>query len=157
MPNDEKKDLPVLTIRELMWTDRIHHSAIDAQVKSLGIRRNQHMLLMYLSRRKEPPTQVEIAREFNITAASVAGMLDKLEAEGLAERTDVPDDRRTKQIVITPAGRDVVSRTQVLFAKVDNAMCAGVSEEELETLRACLKKLRENLKQYDPELGDDET
>ena len=141
-----------LAMQELMWTDRMHRAVFDEKLKRLGIRRNQHMLLMFLSHQTEPPTQVEIARKFNITSASVAGMLDKLEAGGFLERTEVKTDHRSKQIVITPLGREIVRKTHLMFTEVDTAMCEGIGEEELDALRACLAKLRNNLEKCTPDI-----
>lgn len=67
-------------------------------------------------------------------------MVDRLERLGLAERRSVPEDRRVKQVVLTPKG--LKTRTALLeeFYVAPEELDA-LDKGELETLVRLLEKL----------------
>ena len=134
------------TVRLLMLTDRLHRAAIEAQVDKLGIHRSQHFVLMSLSRKDGEMTQTDIANMLDISPAAVTVTLQKLEKAGLIERQTSGNDARTKMIKLTDEGKKTVFKTNELFAEVDDTMCAGMSEAELDALCAALTRMAENLK-----------
>lgn len=58
----------------------------------------------------EPRTMSEIAAYLRCDNSNVTGIVDGLEARGLAERTAAPHDRRVKLIALTPDGRRLRAR-----------------------------------------------
>src|SRR6476469_10313097 len=58
----------------------------------------------------EPRTMSEIASFLRCDNSNVTGIVDGLEARGLAERTASPGDRRVKLIALTAAGRRLRAR-----------------------------------------------
>jgi len=58
----------------------------------------------------EPRTMSEIASYLHCDNSNVTGIVDGLEARGLAERTPAPDDRRVKLIALTGEGRRLRAR-----------------------------------------------
>lgn len=141
----ENPTLSSRVLRQFLTVDRKHRCAIEKQMQSFGIHRSQHMMLMYLSHRTTPPTQAEIANEFGISPATVAVTIQKLNAAGLIERLSSKADPRAKDIRLTEAGADIVRRSEALAAEIDERMCAGVSEEEMQTLLRILAKMNDNL------------
>lgn len=134
------------TVRLLMLTDRLHRAAIEAQVEKLGIHRSQHFVLMSLSHRNGELTQTEIANMLDISPAAVTVTLQKLEKAGLIERQTSENDARTKIIRLTEEGKNTVKKTHELFLEVDDTMCAGMTDDELDTLCKSLFHMAENLK-----------
>ena len=134
------------TVRLLMLTDRLHRAAIEAQIEKLGIHRSQHFVLMSLSHKDGELTQTEIANLLDISPAAVTVTLKKLEKSGLIERQTPDNDARTKIIRLTEAGCRTVEKTRELFLEVDDTMCGGMSEEELDLLCGSLSRMAENLK-----------
>src|ERR671916_2295320 len=49
-------------------------------------------------------TMRSLAESWGCDASNATCMIDRLEERGLAERRSVPDDRRVKQVVLTPEG-----------------------------------------------------
>ena len=134
------------TVRLLMLTDRLHRAAIEAQVEKLGIHRSQHFVLMSLSHRNGELTQTEIANMLDISPAAVTVTLKKLEKAGLIERQTPEQDARTKIIRLTEEGKKTVEKTHELFLEVDDTMCGGLTEKELDALCVSLSRMAENLK-----------
>ena len=143
MMTEEGKKI-VKTIHMLGHVDRSHRRLIEAQVAKLGIHRTQHIALMYIAKNKGA-TQQDIASVFDISPASVAVTLKKLENADLISREKDPEDARKNRIVLTQNGEDMVKRSRELFAEVDEAMFNGFSEEETEQLRDFLDRLSKNL------------
>lgn len=133
-------------VRLLMLTDRLHRAAIESQIEKLGIHRSQHFVLMSLSHRNGELTQTEIANLLDISPAAVTVTLQKLEKAGLIERKTSDNDARTKIIRLTDEGKKTVKKTHELFLEVDDTMCGGMTDEELDALCVSLSRMTENLK-----------
>jgi DNA-binding MarR family transcriptional regulator len=71
---------------------------------------NHIRALSWLSRNDDSATAGEIARETGLNPASVTGLLDQLEAQGLAVRERSATDRRVVRVTMTDQGREVLAR-----------------------------------------------
>lgn len=132
-------------INMMIKTDHMHKCMIDYRVRSLGIHRTQHRILMHLAKHEKLPSQKELAEHLDVTPAAVTGALKKIEKEGYVERT-LGHDNRYNELRITEKGRNLVNETKKLFAEADSSMFAGFSDEELETYISCLEKLQANIR-----------
>lgn len=127
-------------------TDGRLRRCIEKELRALDeeIYRSQHRLLMMLG--KNPNcSQNELAAVLGISPAAVAVSLRKLEKGGLIKRETNLDDHRSNQVSITEKGNGLICKSVKLFDKVERAMFDGLSEEELETFRALLRKVYGNL------------
>lgn len=131
-------------VQTFMSTDRAHRSAVESRLSTLGIHRSQHMMLMYLYHCESIPSQAEMAKQFEISPAAVTVTLQKLERAGLVERAN--KNGREKEISVSASGREVVERTKQIFAELDEAMCEGISDEELDAFMHVLERMQANLK-----------
>lgn len=64
-----------------------------------------------------------------------------LEAKGLIERQDDPEDARVSVLQLTPLGQEAVLRIQEAVAQVLADILVPLSDQEQETLRALLRRL----------------
>lgn len=136
----------VAAVKYMMLADRLHRSAVESAINELGIHRSQHMILMYLSCCGRTVSQTDIANALEISPAAVAVTLKKLEKSGLITRSPRENDARTNTIELTGEAKKLVARSGEIFGEVDTAMCAGISEEELDSLIGCMKKMIGNLR-----------
>lgn len=67
-------------------------------------------------------------------------MVDDLEQRGLVQRTPHPDDRRSKLVQLTPAGRAAAARANAILDEPPAAL-REASAEDLETLLRVLERL----------------
>ena len=141
------------TIREFMQIVRLHRKLFERLVESSGVHPGQHRMLAYLNRMEGAQSQKDLAEYFEISPAAVASMLKKMEAAGVVERCAAEEDGRQKEIRLTDKGRAIVEKTGEQFIHTDVAMLNGFSDEELETLRGYLTRMRENLLHYEKEDG----
>ncbi len=124
---------------------RMHRAYCDRLVSKIGLHRNQHKILMMLSCEKEKPSQKELARRLEISAAAVAVIIKKLEQSGYITKTSLAGDNRFNEIEITPKGRKIVEETREYFAACDRLLFAGINEKELMALEMHFTKICENL------------
>lgn len=87
----------------------------------------------------EPRTMSEIASFLRCDNSNVTGIVDGLEARGLAERRPSPGDRRVKLIALTSAGRRL--RTRLMReARRPPAWLERLSPADQRTLRDLLER-----------------
>ncbi|MBQ3927319.1 MAG: MarR family transcriptional regulator, partial [Clostridia bacterium] len=85
-----------------------------------------------------------------ISPAAVATTLKKLEHAGLVERRTNAEDARFNRIDLTDKGREIVSKTKILFRQIDEEMFKDLTQEEMQNLSATLAKLVQALKKNTP-------
>jgi DNA-binding MarR family transcriptional regulator len=81
-----------------------------------------------------------LADEWQCDPSNATWIIDRLETLGLAERRDVPNDRRVKLVALTPKG----ARTRTSLMKEfyqPPAGLAALEREELQMLERALSKL----------------
>ena len=84
-------------------------------------------------------SQRELAGFLGCDASNVTGIVDRLEALGLAERRIDPEDRRVRQVVLTDAGR---ARRDDLYDRISRGSpLARLSASELVDFVALLRKM----------------
>lgn len=90
-------------------------------------------------------TQREAAAQLDITAASAAASLKRLEKAGLVERKPDLHDARCNRLYVTPAGEEKIRQTQAAFDRMDQRMFAGLTAEEIDSFRRVSEKMFDNL------------
>ena len=109
-----------------------------AVFSELGLSFQQSMALMHLE--ADAPVQMSaLASSLQCDNSNVTGIVDRLEAAGLAQRRPAERDRRVKTVVLTPHGeavRDEVRRR----AGTPPPEIAALSQADAETLREILQR-----------------
>lgn len=75
-------------------------------------------------------SQIEIAREMEISPAAVAVSLKKLESGGYITRETTESDNRTHRVTITPKGRSVIEWSEQMFLETEKAMFEGFQKRK---------------------------
>lgn len=107
-----------------------------------GLTSMQARLLSLLTR---PLPMRELAALLGCDASNVTGIVDRLEAQGLARREPDPRDRRVKRVIATAKGRETVGRVRAGMHAMHRALDALTPDE-----RAALHRLVERMR---PALG----
>jgi DNA-binding MarR family transcriptional regulator len=89
----------------------------------------------------QPRAMSEIAAFLRCDNSNVTGIVDGLEARGLAERTASPGDRRVKLIALTAEGRRLRARL-MREARKPPAWLKSLSAADQRTLRDLLKRAK---------------
>ena len=103
-----------------------------------GLTSMQAKLLGQLVR---PLPMRELAALLACDASNVTGIVDRLEAQGLARREPDPHDRRVKRVIATPEGRETVRRVRAEMHAVHRALDT-LDPAERAALYALVEKMR---------------
>ena len=88
------------------------------------------------------PTPVNaIGQRVFLTSGSITAAVDRLEAKGLVQRCDHPDDRRARVVHLTGVGRELIAQAFEQHKEAMEAATGGLTPEERAQAIALLKKL----------------
>ncbi len=91
--------------------------------------------------------QKDIEKKFCITRSTVSKVLTLMEQKGLITRLNVYGDARLKKIVMTEKAREYFALMREDGIMLEQVLCRGLSENEIETFFALTKKIKANLKE----------
>jgi DNA-binding MarR family transcriptional regulator len=92
--------------------------------------------------RGQPLRPFELGRAVLLPKYNLSRLLDRLEAEGLIQRSDCPEDRRGQSVSITTVGRDLLRRMWPVYgAVIRQRFEEKLGPEEIDTLDRILRKL----------------
>jgi DNA-binding MarR family transcriptional regulator len=120
-----------------LW--RATHTQTAAALQSIGLTPALFAVLNYL-RANEGAIQQQIGSSMGIDPSTMVSLVDQLERAGLAKRRPHPDDRRAREVMITPKGRRALKRARELAEEVEDDVLQGLSQAERRRLVALLRK-----------------
>lgn len=91
-------------------------------------------------------SQQTLAERLLVTKGNVAGLIDRMEALGLVERCNHPDDRRAHKLFLTKAGEEVFLRAAPALEETINARMGSLTPAEQVTLLSLLARLDRSLR-----------
>lgn len=116
--------------------------------KSAGLSMPQFSILMQMHY-KSPCGMSEISDRFDISAAAVSQLVDKLVQSGYLERTEDPNDRRAKLLRLSESGTKLVDEgIKERYRWVDE-LAKLMSAEESKTVGAALEILNEAVRKFE--------
>jgi DNA-binding MarR family transcriptional regulator len=88
----------------------------------------------------------DLSRSLNWDRSRVSHHVTRMQRRGLVRREDCTDDKRGAFVVITPAGRDAITRAAPAHARtVKDLVFADVSEAQLESVGAFIDHVMSRL------------
>ena len=110
------------------------------ETEALGVTSNQ-VTLLWLVRSRPGLSLRELAGEEGISAPSLSGHVDRLEAAGLLRRVRSTDDRRRVGLELTPDGQALLKRVRARRTTWLARRLALLSDAEREQVEAALPAL----------------
>ncbi|MDJ1122396.1 MarR family transcriptional regulator [Olsenella sp. YH-ols2217] len=133
--------------QKLMTVQRLMGGVRRGKRRRRDAHRGQGRILTFLKLKDGVSTR-DLAEVLGIRVSSLNEVLGRMERDGLIERRQSPDDGRVMLVYLTDRGR-----AQEAPRPFDEALFAGFSDEELQTLGALLDRLILNL---EAQLTDEE-
>lgn len=137
---DEIKDV-LSSFRELYKTS---YDLFNQRAKNFVIS-PQQFYLMNLILQHDGINQRELAQMLKITPATLSVRIKRLEKAELLIRDVDLDDKRNFILKLTPQGKELIDRSYEHMKRNITLMFAGVTKEELASLKSCLNKIQHNL------------
>lgn len=94
-------------------------------------------------------TQVDVADEMQVSPASVAQSIKRIEASGYVVRAACKGNLRANSLEITPSGINAAALCRKVFDGLQERMLVGFSADERGTLDAMIDRLIVNLESGD--------
>ena len=94
-----------------------------------------------LYRRRDGVTMSELSRMLLVSNGNATAVVDRLEADGLAKRTQSQTDRRTIFVALTEAGFSSFEQLAIGHEGKIDRIFATLSDAELDTLTDIFKRL----------------
>lgn len=91
-------------------------------------------------------TQIELSRLLIMHRSNATGLIDRLEARGLAERKAIVGDRRAHRVVLTAAGRKLVREILPEYHRLAQAAWDTIPEARVTQIMNDLSQLSKNVK-----------
>lgn len=121
--------------------DQIYHET----AVQLGLS-NSTMALLFSLWEEDGLTPTRLYAEWSLSKQTGHSALVWLEKQGLVSLKPGKEDRRSKAIFLTPAGREYVQRAVAPQVSAEEEAFSRLTGEEQETLLALTKKIVTNLK-----------
>ena len=126
----------------IMFTGNWMQKELSAQLRPFGISLQQHNVLSILRGQHPEPSTLSLIQERMLDRMSNATRLvDKLMEKGLVDRCQCAENRRKVDIVITPAGLDLLQQTEAITRQIPSRYGA-LTVEEATMLGQLLDKIR---------------
>jgi MarR family transcriptional regulator for hemolysin len=116
----------------------------DAALKPLGLRFAQIPVFVLLKMRTGM-TQKALADAAGIEQPSMAQLLARMERDGLIVYQPHPTDARSRTIVLADPGDHRIGEGSKRMADLERRAVEGLSGDEVETLKALLARVLDNL------------
>jgi MarR family transcriptional regulator, 2-MHQ and catechol-resistance regulon repressor len=112
----------------------------EKNLASLGLTLTELRILRVLSR-DGPSPMAKVATELYMTPASITGLVDRLEGDGMVERERSLHDRRVVRVRATQKGKDSFDRGLRLYRRFMGRALQSLTEEEAAQLIRLLTKV----------------
>jgi DNA-binding MarR family transcriptional regulator len=112
----------------------------DAALAESGLKTTQRAILAQIER-SEPTTVGALAEALVMDAGGLAHTLKPLGRDGLIKISADPQDRRTRRIRLTPAGRAKLEETDVLWEAAQRSFEKGFGAARAKALREAMQLL----------------
>ncbi|TXI02627.1 MAG: MarR family transcriptional regulator [Rhizobium sp.] len=116
----------------------------ERRVKALGFNIGQ-LPVLYMLRDGAQMSQKDLAKFATIEQPSMAQMLARMERDGLIRRTPDPADGRSSLVSLTEAARERLPAARKALDEGREAVLAGFSADEIQTLLRLMRRLNQNL------------
>jgi DNA-binding MarR family transcriptional regulator len=109
-----------------------------------------HLLMVLMHCPEGASNPAALAEWKGVSRATITGLLDGLEKDGLIQRQADPSDRRVIRVNLTDAGREFLEKITPPYAQWLTDIVGPLSEEERRHLVTLLEKVRIEVPQSEP-------
>jgi DNA-binding MarR family transcriptional regulator len=120
-----------------LW--RASHTRITQALDTIDLTPALFAILNFLGAHDQA-IQLEIASAMGIDPSALVSLIDELESAGLAKRRPHPQDRRARQVSITPKGRRLLQRARKMAFDAEDEVLRGLTAAERRELLLLLRR-----------------
>jgi len=128
---------------QLARTAKVVSRAVEDALTEVGGTLPTWLILVSLKGHQHE-AQRQIAAAVGVEGPTLTHHLNRLERDGLVQRTRDPENRRAHRVTLTPAGESAFLRMAGAMQAFDHRLRAGLTEQQLGQLAETLGLLRDN-------------
>lgn len=114
----------------------------------------QMQIIDYIINNKNCVYQKDLEDILNLRRATVSGVLQTMEKNGLILRQISDEDARSRRIVLKDKAKIIYKENKEILDNIENIIKKGINEEELITFLNVIDKMKINLNNYNEDGGD---
>jgi len=137
----------------LVGTGRAWHNLLDEQLRFSGQTQPRWRVLAW-AQLLPGLNQTELAERMSVTSATLVGIVDGLVKQGLLERRESPDDRRIKELHLTPAAHPVIEAISKEVTAIRDELLKDISREDMELCLSIMGRIRTAMSEYEKGRGE---
>lgn len=130
-------------------TARLWRRALDQRLAAAGVTDASWAPLIRMDEAGDGLSQKQLAARVGLDGSTLVRLIDRLEAKGQVERRADIDDRRTKRLFLTPAGREAVQVLRGHVQQIEADMLVDLADDQIEAVLNALELIRERLGKLD--------
>jgi DNA-binding MarR family transcriptional regulator len=115
---------------------------VETRLAEVGLSLAKLAALRRLTEAGESLPLGQLAERLACVKSNVTQLVDRLEADGLVNRTADPNDRRSRLAILTDAGRVAHAKGSEIQTQVEQELFGVLTATESETLHTLLGKLQ---------------
>lgn len=92
--------------------------------------------------------QRDLENILKLRRATVSGVLQTMEKNGLIKRVTDLEDTRTKKIILQDTAKEMFNKKKKKMQKVEKILIKDISKEELNVFSKVLEKMKNNIEEY---------
>ena len=137
MTEDQVSSFP----HALSRTAKAWRRLMNVRLAELGLSQAKWMALLTLDKATEGVMQRELACNIGIECASLAGLLDRMAADGWVERRPCATDRRAKLVFLTGKSRAALDDIHRIARDVSRQLLQDIPADKLAVCEQVLRNI----------------
>ncbi len=126
--------------------DHLHKRIVDKNMVKAEVYASQHRILTLLDH-KPMMSQKEIASVMEVSTATIAVTLKKMEKSGYVEKIMDDEDNRFNKIKVTERGKEMMCQGFEIMERIDRDTVQGFTEEELKQFTGFMERYYRRLEE----------
>lgn len=115
---------------------------LEEALAPVGLTLTKFGMLLHLVEAGEPLSLSECAQKMSCVRSNITQLMDRLEADGLVQRVEDPQDRRAIRAAVTPLGAERQAAGAKEVTKVQAALAKTLSGMDPAALQAALSAVK---------------
>lgn len=137
------KTLEKMIFRHCIENDEFKKKGVDGVPEPVS---TQAQIIRYiLQHGSEEIYQKDLENILNLRRATVSGVLQTMEKNGLIKRVTDLEDTRTKKIILQDKAKVIFSKNKKALDELEDVITKGISKKDLEIFSKVINKMKENI------------
>ncbi|WP_066765334.1 MarR family winged helix-turn-helix transcriptional regulator [Sphingobium sp. CCH11-B1] len=140
----DRRSLEIVISGQLLALSREWRDCAGEAIAASGLSYATGWILVQAAEMGRDGHQVDIARRAGIQSGTLVRLLDQLETAGLVTRERQACDRRSKKIILTERGREIVGTVQRELNQARARFFEALPDDELQSAESFLLRLHKS-------------